>query len=184
MWQLKAAASTGFPCFIWGEGEQCLFLWSCSAPNAFISAFPTRSVPDDPISLPLRDRYHLWGGRLLPLPPTCTWIGAVETPSKAMSLHRGVCNSQPVNPNALPDVHSPSLHCPPIFPVLPYSTAPPHPSSSAIPCLVDLTHNLTLFVVIVAHSVLKLYHWSLSGSCDFGLCFCSPWTPISFCFIV
>lgn len=66
-----------------------------------------------------------------------------------------------------PDIHSPSLHWPPMFPVLPYSTAPPHCSSSAIPCLVDLTHDLTLFVTIVAYSVLKLYCWSLSGSCDF-----------------
>lgn len=26
------------PCFPWHEGEQWLFFWSCSAPNAFISA--------------------------------------------------------------------------------------------------------------------------------------------------
>lgn len=61
---------------------------------------------------------------------------------------RHICNHQPVNPSALPDVHSPSLHCPPIFPFPPYSTAPSHCSSSAIPCLVDLTHGLTLFVPI------------------------------------
>lgn len=84
----------------------------------------------------------------------------------------------------LPEVHSPTLHCPPKFPILPYSTAPPHCSSSAIPCLVDLTHHFTLFVLRVAYSVLKLYHWTLSDSCDFGLCLCLPWTPIFFSFIV
>lgn len=90
---------------------------------------------------------------------------------------------QPVNPNALPDIHSthvpPSLHC-----YIPCFTAPPHCSSSAIPCMVDVTDQLALFVPTVACSGLKIYSWSLSASSYFGLCFCLPLTPIHLSFTV
>lgn len=165
MWQLKAAASSGCSLLHMGWERTVTFLLVLFSSQCFHQCFFPQ---DQPLMIPL----HCFSG-------TCAICAEVNFSLFPLLVHRlvlwrhppeqWVCKRVSVTISQLTqfDIHSPSLHCPPIFPVLPYSTAPPYCFSSAIPCLVDFTHHLTLFVPVVACSVLKLYCWSLSGSCDF-----------------
>lgn len=140
----------------------------------------TRSIPVDPTSLPLRDTCHLWGGRLLPLPPTCTWTGAVETPSRAMSLQRGIYNNQPVNlawhSFSIPPLAS-HVPCSSVF----YSTTPLFLFCNTLPggfntwpyIICDYSRIFRVKTLLLKP---QWFMWFFS--------WCLPWTPISFSFTV
>lgn len=129
MWQLEAAATQVVgpvvPCLTQDEVEQWLFYRPYPTPKAFIMLCfsPGR---DKPLMIPL---HYILGTHAvckdvcLSLFPLLIWrLVSQRYPSKQWVCKEVSVAVQPVNSNALPDIHSThvssSLHCSPIFPVL------------------------------------------------------------------